>query len=143
MGVGPGKCNAQTPSEIIPPCVADEIKFHAPPIIEAPPDGLHPNQYATRLLEEIHFPVVAQNIRAVAAAIECEAKAMGVVAAYEFVLECTKFAMFEEYEINTFFFTDGKYRPERRNSCRAVLKSRNGRGLLSRVSGQLVQKRLY
>jgi hypothetical protein len=27
--------------------------------------------------------------------------------------------------------------------CRAVFKSRTGRGLLSRVSGQLVQKRLY
>jgi hypothetical protein len=41
---------------------------------------------------------------------------MGMVAAYEFVLEYIKFAMFEEYEMNTFFFTDGKYRPERRNS---------------------------
>ena len=60
--------------------------------------------------------MVATNIRAVAAAIDCEAKNMGLVAAYEFVLECTKFAIFEEYEINTFFFTDGKYRPERRNS---------------------------
>jgi hypothetical protein len=85
------------------------------------PDGLHPNQYATRLLEEIKFPIVPQNIRAVAAAIECEAKAMGLVAAYEFVLECTKFAIFEEHEINSFFFSDGKYRPERRNS------SSNGR----------------
>jgi hypothetical protein len=68
------------------------------------------------LLEEIKFPVVPNNIHAIAAAIDCEAKKMSRVAAYEFVLERTKFAIFEEHEINTFFFTDGKYRPERRNS---------------------------
>jgi hypothetical protein len=33
---------------------------------------LHPNQYETKLLEEINFPIVPINIRAVAAAIECE-----------------------------------------------------------------------
>jgi 5-methylcytosine-specific restriction endonuclease McrA len=97
---------AQLSPEIIPP---DQTG-----ILETP-DGLHPNQYATRLLEEIKFPVVPHNIRAVAAAIECEGKTMGMVSAYEFVLECTKFAIFEECEINTFFFTDGKYRAERRN----------------------------
>src|SRR5580698_189726 len=70
--------NAPLSPEVIPPdqtLLVDEI-----------PDRLHPNQYATRLLEEIRFPVVANNIRAVAAAIDCEAKAMGLVAAYEFVL---------------------------------------------------------
>jgi hypothetical protein len=80
------------------------------------PGGLHPNQYATRLLEEINFPIVPNNIRAVAAAIECEAKAMGVMSAYEFVLECTRYAIAEGCEITTFFFTDGKYRPERRSN---------------------------
>jgi hypothetical protein len=117
--------------EVIPPdqtLLVDEI-----------PDGLHPNQYATRLLEEIRFPVVASNIRAVAAAIECEGKAMGMVAAYEFVLECTKFAMFEKCEINTFFFTDQKYRPERRNgngrqvSAAAQRTSNTRRGLIDAV----------
>lgn len=98
----------QVPSEIITPTQTLSIG--------GTPDGLHPNQYATRLLEEIRFPVVASNIRAVAAAIDCEAKTMGLVAAYEFVLKCTEFAIFEECEINTFFFTDGKYRPERRNN---------------------------
>jgi hypothetical protein len=68
------------------------------------------------LVEEIKFPIVPNNIRAVAAAIECEAKTMGTLSAYEFVLECTRYAIFEEHEINTFFFTDGKYRPERRNN---------------------------
>jgi hypothetical protein len=41
---------------------------------------------------------------------------MGVMSAYEFVLECTRYAIAENYEITTFFFTDGKYRPERRNN---------------------------
>jgi hypothetical protein len=54
---------------------------------------LHPNQYATRLLEEINFPIVPSNIRAVAAAIECEARTMSVMSAYEFVLECTRYAI--------------------------------------------------
>jgi hypothetical protein len=113
----PSAANASV-HEKLPPQTAQHSPEIIPPdrtgILETP-DGLHPNQYATRLLEEIKFPVVPHNIRAVAAAIECEAKTMGLVAAYEFVLECTKFAIFEECEINTFFFTDGKYRPERRN----------------------------
>jgi hypothetical protein len=100
----------QHPAEIITP---DQTA------LPEPAGGLHPNQYATRLLEEIRFPVVPQNIRAVAAAIECESRSMGMVAAFEFVLECTKFAIFEEHEINSFFFTDGKYRPERRNNTNA------------------------
>jgi hypothetical protein len=80
------------------------------------PEGLHPNQYAHRLLEEIKYPVVANNIRAVGAAIECEMKAgRSGVAAYEFLLECTFDAIDEHCEINAFFFTDGRYRPERRN----------------------------
>jgi hypothetical protein len=33
------------------------------PTLETP-DGLHPNQYATRLVEEINFPIVPNNIRA-------------------------------------------------------------------------------
>jgi hypothetical protein len=61
------------------------------------------------LLEEISFPIVPQNIRAMAAAIECEAKTMGVMSAYEFVLECTRYAIAEDYEINMFFFSDRKY----------------------------------
>jgi hypothetical protein len=77
---------------------------------------LHSIQYATRLLEEINFLIVPNNIRAVAAAIEYEAKTMDVMSAYEFVLEGTRYAMFEECEINAVFFTDRKYRPERRNS---------------------------
>ena len=62
------------------------------------------------------FPIVPQKIQAVAAAIEHEAKTMDVMSAYEFVLECTKFKIFEEYEIDTSFFTEGKYRREWRNS---------------------------
>jgi hypothetical protein len=80
------------------------------------PDGLHPNQYATRLVEEINFPIVPNSIRAVAAAIECEAKTMGTLSGYEFVLECTGYAIAEDCEITTFFFSDGKCRPERRNN---------------------------
>jgi hypothetical protein len=80
------------------------------------PNGLHSIQYATRLLEEIDFLIVPSNISAVTAAIDDEAKAMGVVNAYEFILECTRYAMLEECEINAAFFTDGMYRPERRNS---------------------------
>jgi hypothetical protein len=80
---------------------------------------LHPNQYETKLLEEINFPIVPSNIRAVAAAIECEARTMGVMSAYESVLECIRDAIAEGCEITTFFFTDGKYRPERRNNSNA------------------------
>jgi len=50
-----------------------------------------------------------------AGAIEYEAKTIGVMSAYEFVLECARYAISENCEITTFFFTDGKYRPERRN----------------------------
>jgi uncharacterized protein YdaU (DUF1376 family) len=111
----PSRKTAQPPSEIIPPHTPEGIKFHAPPIIETP-DGLHSNQYATRLLEEINFLPVPKYISAVTAAIDYEAKAMGVMSAYEFVLEWTRYAMLEECEINAVFFTDRKYRPERRNS---------------------------
>jgi hypothetical protein len=109
MGKGNEKLppqNIQHPPEIIPPRksrsdsetspVTEHVTNVTSDVTLETPDGLHPNQYATRLLEEIRFPVVASNIRAVAAAIECEAKTMGLVAAYEFVLECTKFAIFEE-----------------------------------------------
>jgi hypothetical protein len=48
-------------------------------------DGLHSNQYATRLLKQIRFPIIPQNIRAAASAIECEGRAgMPTVSAYEF-----------------------------------------------------------
>jgi hypothetical protein len=40
---------------------------------------------------------------------------MGVMGAYEIVLECTRYAIEDDCQITTFFFTDGKYRPERRN----------------------------
>jgi hypothetical protein len=129
--------SAQHPVEIIPPqCSPEIVPPHAtllenlPPqtaqvspeiipsdeaaILETP-DGLHPNQYATRLLEEINFLPVPKYISAVTAAIDYEAKAMGVMSAYEFVLEYTRYAMLEECEINAVFFTDRKYRPERRN----------------------------
>jgi hypothetical protein len=97
---------AQVSPEIIP---SDEAA-----ILETP-DGLHPNQYATRLLEEIRFPVVPDRVHAVAAAIEREAKTMGLVGAYGFLVERTKFAIFEEHEINTSFFSESRYRPEQRN----------------------------
>jgi hypothetical protein len=52
------------------------------------------------------------NIRAVAAAIDCEVKGgMSLPAAYEFVLACTLDAIDQNIEITTFFFTDGRYRP--------------------------------
>jgi Tannase and feruloyl esterase len=35
---------------------------------------------------------------------------------YEFVLECPRYAIAEDCEITTFFFSDGKCRPERRNN---------------------------
>jgi len=131
--------SAQHPAEIIPPpCPPEIVPPHAtlleklppkttklspeiiPPrqtvSVDETPDDLHPNQYATRLLEEINFLIVPKNIRAVAGAIEYEAKTMGVMSAYEFVLEGTRYAMLEEAEINTSFFTDRKYRPERRNN---------------------------
>jgi hypothetical protein len=40
---------------------------------------------------------------------------MGLVGAYGFLVERTKFAIFEEHEINTSFFTEGRYRPEQTN----------------------------
>jgi hypothetical protein len=86
---------AQHPPEMIPPSQTGYTQSNETP------DGLHPNQYATRLLEEINFPIVPNNICAVAAAIECEAKTMGVMSAYEFVLECTRYAIAEDCEINT------------------------------------------
>jgi hypothetical protein len=135
MGKGDEKLPPQTDQD--PPLVIPPNETLA---VDETPGGLHPNQYATRLLEEIRFPVVASNIRAVAAAIECESKVMGLVAAYEFVLECTRFAIFEEHEINSFFFTDGKYRPERRNgnggrqvSAAAQRTSNTRRGLIDAV----------
>lgn len=83
---------------------------------EIPPD-LHPNQYATRLLEEISFPVNTQNIKAVASAIECEVTGgKSKAAAYEFLLACTRDAMEEGFPITTFFFTEAKYRPQNRRN---------------------------
>jgi hypothetical protein len=67
----------QHPPEIITP--------HQPTL--ETPDGLHPNQYAARLLEQINFPIVPSNIRAVAAAIECESKVMGLVVAYKSLMK--------------------------------------------------------
>jgi hypothetical protein len=130
---------SQVPPEIIPPPQL--------PTLETP-DGLHPNQYATRLLEEIRFPVVASNIGAVAAAIECEARTMGVMSAYEFVLECTRYAIADDCEITTFFFTDGKYRPERRNGNGrqvSTTASRSQRTVesLANVLGNTLAREIY
>ncbi len=84
---------------------------------EAPPDHIHPNQFAAKLLEEIRFPKTPGNIRSVAAAIECEVSAgMSKPAAYEFVLAGTKDGQDQGMEINTFFFTDAKYRSENRTN---------------------------
>jgi hypothetical protein len=101
----------QRPAEIIPP----DQSLPTPEI----PEGLHSTQYAARLLEEINFLPVPDNISAVTSAIDYEAKAMGVMNAYEFVLEWTRYAMLEECEINAVFFTDRRYRPERRNNGNA------------------------
>jgi len=111
--------SAQHPVEIIPPKTTQHSPGIIPPRESATletPDGLGPTQYARMLLEEIRFPIVPQKIQAVAAAIEHEAKTMDVMSAYEFVLECTKFKIFEEHEIDNSFFTEGKYKQEWRNS---------------------------
>jgi uncharacterized protein YdaU (DUF1376 family) len=97
----------QVPPLIIPPNQTLSV--------DETPDGLHPNQYAARLLEEINFLPVPNMISAVTAAIDYEAKTMDVMSAYEFVLEGTRYAMFEECEINPVFFTDRQYRPEWNN----------------------------
>lgn len=84
---------------------------------ESTPEFLHPNQFANKLLEEIRFPQTTGNIRSVAAAIECEVKAgMSKAASYEFVLAGTLDGIDQGCEINTFFFTDAKYRVENRRN---------------------------
>jgi hypothetical protein len=76
------------------------------------------------LLQEIKLSVTPGNIRAVAAAIECEVQdSKSLSAAYEFVLAGTLDAIDERWEINAFFFTDAKYRAERRNSHGAEKKT--------------------
>jgi hypothetical protein len=102
-------------------------------IPEAPPDHIHQNQFAAKLLEEIRFPKTPGNIRAVAAAIECEVLAgMSKPAAYEFVLAGTKDGQDQGMEINTFFFTDAKYRIENRS---------NGHGRPSKNTERIISNR--
>ena len=100
---------------------------------EAPPDHIHSTQFAAKLLEEIRFPKTPGNIRAVAAAIECEVLAgMSKPAAYEFVLAGARDGQDQGMEINTFFFTDAKYRTENR---------RNGNGGPSKNTERIINNR--
>jgi hypothetical protein len=101
----------QRPPEIVPPNKQLPIVDDS----EIPDGGLGPTQYARMLLEEIRFPIAPNNVRAVAAgAIECEAKTIGVMSAYEFVVECTPRHR-RRLRDHNIFCTDGKYRPELRN----------------------------
>lgn len=85
------------------------------PAFEVLPPDLHPFQYASQILQEIGFPEVRANIQAVAAAIDCEVNGgMSKGDAYQFVLAGVRSGQDEGMEINTFFFSDAKYRPENR-----------------------------
>ena len=100
--------SAHEPAEIIP---SDQAA-----IFETL-DGLHSNQYAVRLLEEIRFPLDPAMIRTAACALDCEVKAgMSKPGAYEYLLVNTQLAIDRRETIDMVFFTDGKYRPEWRNS---------------------------
>lgn len=82
-----------------------------------PPENLHPLNYARKILETLDFPLIADNMRVVAAAIQAEIRSgKSPPAAYEFVLAGTRDAQLEGYEINRFFFTDAKYRMDNRKS---------------------------
>lgn len=75
------------------------------------PEGLHPLNYARRLLEEIKLPATYDNLQVVAAAIEMEIGGGKTGAsAYKFVLAGTLDARECGVEINRFFFADAKYR---------------------------------
>jgi hypothetical protein len=83
----------------------------------APPENLHPLNYARKILEDLNFPVDRGNLQSVAEAITAEVRTgKSVVAAFEFVLAGVKDAKDEGIEINRFFFSDAKYRGENRRS---------------------------
>jgi hypothetical protein len=98
---------------------------------KAPPD-LHPLNYATKILDEIEFPLTQDNLRVVAAAIEAEVRSGKTKAdAFQFVLAGTKSAQTDGIEINRFFFADAKYRSDNRNKnnghTRQTVAERNRR----------------
>lgn len=91
--------------------------YSSEPIDEAPPENLHPLNYARKLLEDLTLPVTPDNQRIIACAVEAEIKSgKSAAAAYEFILAGTKDARDEGFEINRFFFSDAKYRIENRNN---------------------------
>ena len=114
---------------------------------DTPPD-LHFTQYAVRLLEEITFPLDRHNIRCVALALESEVKrGKSKAAAYEYVLACVKDLQDEGEPIDTFTFTQVKYRPENRRRLNAgdkaveyfdneIKLARDGDGRIRRAKAQ-------
>lgn len=80
---------------------------------DATPEGLHQNQYATRLLEDIGLPTVRQNIEYVAAAIVAHSKQASITkaAAFEFIKARALDAQQAGEPVTQFWFSDGKYRP--------------------------------
>lgn len=87
-----------------------------------PPSGLHENNYAVRLMEEISMPNTTQNLRHVAAAIKAEEKARGSLAdAYVFILAQAKAEIERKGAVNGFWFQDAKWREKKPEKAKGIL----------------------
>lgn len=95
------------------------------PLVEPTPDGLHPMQYATRLMEELEMPDTRGNKHAVTSAIEVVIRSgKSPPSAYEFLLAQAKDAQDRGEVIDKFWFEDSKWKP-----APARMPRRKGRNL--------------
>lgn len=89
-------------------------------VTEVVPGDLHPVNYAARILEEVHLPHTQDNLRTVAAAVECEIRGgKSPAAVYEFILAGVRDGHRDGWVIDKWFFSDAKYRVENRRNGNA------------------------